>query len=137
MLESILEVKNLSKAYDELEAVRDISFSIAPGEIVGLLGPNGAGKTSTISMILGLLEQDAGSIRVFGKDIKTYRADILSKTNFAAVYAQLPGNMTVRQNLTIFSLLYDVPDYKKRVRAMIEEFNLSKHADTRSGLLSS
>ncbi|KKW18170.1 MAG: Sulfate-transporting ATPase [Parcubacteria group bacterium GW2011_GWB1_50_9] len=64
MSENILEVKNLTKTYDGLEAVRDISFSIAPGEILGLLGPNGAGKTSTISMILGILEPTSGSITI-------------------------------------------------------------------------
>lgn len=136
-MQKILEVKNVRKAYGKLVAVNDVSFSIAPGEIVGLLGPNGAGKTSTISMILGLLEPDGGSIHVFGKDIRTHKAEILEKTNFAAVYAQLPGNLTVRQNLTIFSLLYTVPNYKKRVEEMITEFDLTQYQDSRSGLLSS
>lgn len=134
---TILEIKNLHKMYGSLKAVDDISFSVAAGEILGLLGPNGAGKTSTISMVLGLLLPDGGSIKIFGKDLHAHREEALRKVNFAAVYAQLPGNLTVRQNLNIFSLLYDVPDHKKRVEELINEFDLSGYADTRSGLLSS
>ena|SRR3989338_733428 len=133
----ILEVKDLNKMYGGIKAVDDISFSIGAGEIVGLLGPNGAGKTSTISMVLGLLEPDSGFIRVFGKNIATHRSEVLASMNFAAVYTQLPGNMTVRQNLMIFSLLYGVTNPRKRVEELIDEFDLSGHADTRCGFLSS
>lgn len=137
MSEKILEVKNLAKAYDGLEAVRDISFSIAPGEILGLLGPNGAGKTSTISMILGVLEPTAGSITVFGKSLLENRSDILSRMNFTATYTSLPGNLTVSQNLLIFALLYEVPDRKSRIEYLMKEFDLERFRDTRTGLLSS
>lgn len=133
----VLEIKNLNKMYGGLKAVDDISFSVREGEIVGLLGPNGAGKTSTISMILGLLEADSGSVLVFGKNIATHKSEILGKVNFAAVYAKLPPNMTARQNLTIFSLLYAIPHSRSRVEALIDDFDLSGYADTRSGLLSS
>lgn len=137
MSEKILEVKNLAKAYDGLEAVRDISFSIAPGEILGLLGPNGAGKTSTISMILGVLEPTAGSITVFGKSLLENRSDILSRMNFTATYTSLPGNLTVFQNLLIFALLYEVPDRKSRIEHLMKEFDLERFRDTKTGLLSS
>lgn len=89
-MEPILEVRNLTKTYDGLEAVKGVSFSIGAGEIVGLLGPNGAGKTTTIDMILGILESTAGSIRIFGKDFWRYRSELLEQMNFSAVYAQLP-----------------------------------------------
>jgi ABC-2 type transport system ATP-binding protein len=62
-------VRDLRKAYGSFEAVRGISFEVAPGEIFGLLGPNGAGKTSTIEIIIGLRDATAGSVTVFGADV--------------------------------------------------------------------
>src|SRR3990167_8822521 len=137
MSENILEVKNLTKTYDGLEAVRDISFSIAPGEILGLLGPNGAGKTSTISMILGILEPTSGSITVFDSPLAENRSDILLRMNFTATYTSLPGNLTVSQNLFIFALLYNVSDRKFRIEYLLKEFDLERFRDTKTGLLSS
>lgn len=136
-MKTILEVQNLTKTYDDLEAVRGVSFSIGAGEIVGLLGPNGAGKTTTIHMILGLLEPTSGSINVFGKEFSKNRSEILNQVNFAATYAQLPGNLSVRQNLKIFSLLYDISDMEGKIEALLDDFDLRKFANTRSGFLSS
>ena len=134
---SILEIKNLAKTYDGMEAVHGISFSVGAGEIVGLLGPNGAGKTTTISMILGLLEPTAGSIRIFGRDFAKYRSETLAQMNFAAVYAQLPGNLSIWQNLFIFGNLYGVADVKVRAQEVMKEFDIERFADSRSGYLSS
>jgi len=135
--EKILEVRNLRKVYKDVVAVDGVSFSIRAGEIVGLLGPNGAGKTTTIDMILGIVEPSGGSIRVFGKDFARHRAEILARVNFSAVYAHLPGNTTVRQNLTIFALLYGVRDIQKRIAILLKEFSLEKFARVRTGFLSS
>lgn len=135
--EKILEVQNLRKIYKQVVAVDGVSFVVRAGEIVGLLGPNGAGKTTTIDMILGIVEPSGGMIRVFGKDFRAHRAEILARVNFSAVYAHLPGNTTVRQNLTIFALLYGVPEIKKRITALLGEFHLEKFARVRTGFLSS
>ena len=67
--EAILSVEHLCKSYGALRAVDDVSFHVAPGEIVGLLGPNGAGKTTTINMILGVLQPTSGTIRIEGVDL--------------------------------------------------------------------
>ena len=104
----ILRIEGLTKDYGPVRAVDDVSFSISPGKIVGLLGPNGAGKTTTIHMILGILEPTQGSIEIFGKNLKDDRSRISKSTNFAAVYAHMPANLTVRQNLYVFGLLYEV-----------------------------
>src|SRR5262245_3954250 len=96
---NVLTVKNLSKRYDNTVAVDGISFEVARNEIVGLLAPNGAGKTTTISMVLGVLEPTTGTIHVEGIDLAVNRSKALERTNFAAVYAPLPGNLTVLQNL--------------------------------------
>ena len=86
----------------------NISFHVERGEIVGLLGPNGAGKTTAINMVLGVLEPTSGTILVEDFNIETQRRRALDLTNFAAVYAPLPGNLTVEQNLRIYGLLYGV-----------------------------
>ena len=133
----VLTARNLRKLYGTTVAVDDISFEIDPKETVGLLGPNGAGKTTTINMILGVLEPSAGSIRIEGHDVMRERRQALQQTNFAAVYAPLPGNLTVRQNLTWFGLLYDVPDVRERIAKMLALFDLERFVDTKCGVLSS
>jgi len=126
-VEKILSVSGLRKDYAGVAAVDGIAFDVAPGEIVGLLGPNGAGKTTTINMILGVLEPSAGSIAV--------RAG--ARTNFAAVYAPLPGNLTVAENLRIFGLIYGVADLSARIAELLKEYELERFRDAKAGLLSS
>ncbi len=132
-----LSVTNLRKAYGRTLAVDDLTFSTAPGEIVGLLGPNGAGKTTTINMILGVLEPSAGRIRIEQHDLATDRREALRRTNFAAVYAPLPGNLTVEQNLRFFGMLYGVRAVKSRIDTLLEQFDLGRFRRTKCGVLSS
>ena len=134
---AILSVANLRKVYGETLAVDDLSFSIAAGEIVGLLGPNGAGKTTTINMILGVLEPSGGHIDIDGRSLARDRREALLRTNFAAVYAPLPGNLTVEQNLRFFGLLYRVPSIAQRIDALLAQFDLIPFRQTKCGVLSS
>ena len=134
---TILSITNLTKEYDSLRAVDHISFVINPGEIVGLLGPNGAGKTTTINMILGILEPTDGSIEIMGKNLRTCGSDIRKYINFAAVYAHMPANLSVVQNLYVFGLLYEIKNLKERVRLLLQEFDLERFTHTKAGLLSS
>ena len=62
-----VSVSNLYKSYDGLEAVKDVTFSVNPGEILGLIGPNGAGKSTTIKIILDFMKPDSGEVRLFGQ----------------------------------------------------------------------
>jgi ABC-2 type transport system ATP-binding protein len=133
----ILLVEDLRKSYGAVAAVDGISFQVAPGEVVGLVGPNGAGKTTTINMILGVLSPTSGAIRIDGLDLSRRRCEALQRTNFAAVYAPLPGNLTVAQNLRVFGLLYGVQGVRARVDALIADFELAQFRDTKSGVLSS
>jgi ABC-2 type transport system ATP-binding protein len=133
----VLAVTQMSKTYGDLIAVDRISFDVGPNEIVGLLGPNGAGKTTTINMILGVLTPDSGNITVEGIDIGTHRPQALERTNFAAVYAPLPGNLTVRQNLRVFGLLYGVKNLAERIESLLRQFDLEKFRDVKCGVLSS
>ncbi len=132
-----LVVSSLRKSYGDIVAVDDLTFATDPGEIVGLLGPNGAGKTTTINMILGVLEPSAGSIQIEQHNLATDRRGALQRTNFAAVYAPLPGNLTVEQNLKFFGLLYSVPSIKSRIDTLLEQFDLRRFRQTKCGVLSS
>ena len=133
----MLSVIALSKRYGGTVAVDKISFEVRPGEIVGLLGPNGAGKTTTIDMVLGVLRPDAGTIRIEGVDTASDRSRALARTNFAAVYTPLPGNLTVFQNLRVFGLLYEVKDLSARIKELLAEFDLMDFRNKKCGVLSS
>jgi ABC-2 type transport system ATP-binding protein len=136
-MSSVLSVVDLRKLYSNAVAVDGISFDVRRNEIVGLLGPNGAGKTTTINMILGVLEPNAGRILVGGIDLAKQRGKALERTNFAAVYAPLPGNLTVYQNLRIFGLMYAVKQLAGRIETLLEQFDLLKFRDVKCGVLSS
>ncbi len=135
--ESVLSASGLRKEYAHTVAVENLSFDVRRGEIVGLLGPNGAGKTTTINMILGVLEPTAGTIRIEGVSLAEDRSRALAATNFAAVYAPLPGNLTVIQNLRVFARIYGVKDPDARVDALLGEFEIGKFRNVKCGLLSS
>ena len=133
----VLSVEGLRKVYGATVAVDGVTFDVRPGEIVGLLGPNGAGKTTTINMILGVLEPTSGAVRIEGLDLRRARSRALGRTNFAAVYAPLPGNLTVTQNLRVFGMIYGVAGLSARIAELLEEFELVAFRDAKCGLLSS
>lgn len=134
---AILRVKNLTKLYNNFTAVNGISFEIGEGEVVSLLGPNGAGKTTTIQMLLTLVAPTRGDIEIFGKNLEDHREELLSITNFTAPYSLLPYNLTPKEGLTVFSLLYGVRDYKERVKFLLDEFDLAGLVNKKIGQLSS
>ena len=136
-MNQVLSVTALRKMYGDTLAVDGISFEVRPKEIVGLLGPNGAGKTTTIDMVLGVLRPDAGTIHIEGVDVASNRSQALARTNFAAVYTPLPGNLTVFQNLRVFGLLYEVKDLPKRIDELLKQFDLEAFRDKKCGVLSS
>lgn len=133
----IIEVKNLTKRFDNTRAVHRVSFAVAEGEIVGFLGPNGAGKTTTIQMMLGLLEPTSGSVKIFGKDIAKDREAILQRVNFSSAYIAMPYNLTVAETLTVFAHLYNVPSHRAKIRELLELFDLTDLKNHLVGKLSS
>jgi ABC-2 type transport system ATP-binding protein len=134
---AVLSVDHLCKAFGSLRAVDDVSFHVAPGEIVGLVGPNGAGKTTCINMVLGVLAPSGGRIEIDGVDIKTNRSRALARTNFAAVYAPLPGNLTVEQNLRVFGMIYAVENLSERIEQLLTAYDLAHYRRSKAGVLSS
>jgi len=133
----VLSVIALGKRFGDKVAVDGVSFEVRPNEIIGLLGPNGAGKTTIINMILGVLEPSSGAIAIEGRDVASERAQALACTNFAAVYAPLPGNLTVVQNLRFFALIYNVKESAARIEVLLAQFELETYRNVKCGLLSS
>ena len=133
-----LEVKNLIKNFSSTVAVNNISFSIEKNKTLGLLGPNGCGKTTSIGMMLGLITPTSGEILINGISLEPKnRIRLLSLTNFASPYIELPKKLTVEQNLEVYARLYGVKEIKQRVEEMVEDLDLKKFLDKKTGELSS
>src|SRR2546428_8168130 len=88
-------------------------------------------------MVLSVLEPTSGSIHIEGIDVARQRSQALDCTNFAAVYAPLPGNLTVYQNLRVFGLIYGVRHFPDRIESVLEQFELRRFRNFKSGVLSS
>ena len=133
-----IEIKNLSKIYNNYLAVNKINFTIEKNKTVGLLGPNGCGKTTTIGMMLGLVSPTSGEIKLENKDIAIYKRDeILKKFNFASPYVELPKKLTVRQNLEIYGRLYGIKNLKKRIDDISSDLDIKNFFERKTGELSS
>ncbi|HQU11146.1 MAG TPA: ATP-binding cassette domain-containing protein, partial [Acidiphilium sp.] len=109
-------VENLTKRFGTVRAVDSVSFRLPAGTTCGLLGGNGAGKTTTISMLLGILAPDAGSIEVLGHDMARDRFAALARMNYSSPYVALPMRLTVSENLRVYGHLYNVPRLENRIR---------------------
>lgn len=137
---ALLTVNNLYKKFSnpDFVAVNGISFELQKGQVLGFLGPNGAGKTTTIQMLLSTMTPTSGEIIYFGKNLKTHRAEILSKVGFASTYVSLPGKLTVYENLWFYGQLYGVSKntLKERLERLLKKFDLWSLKDRRSGTLS-
>ena len=133
-----IEIKKLTKIYNNYQAVNSISFEIEKNKTVGLLGPNGCGKTTTIGMMLGLVSPSAGEILIENKDIKYFKRDeILKRFNFASPYVELPKKLTVKQNLEIYGRLYGIKNLKERINDISRDLDIKSFFERKTGELSS
>tara|TARA_B100000963_G_scaffold222229_1_gene193748 strand:- start:143 stop:877 length:735 start_codon:yes stop_codon:yes gene_type:complete len=133
-----LEIKKLIKKFNSTVAVNNISFEIKKNDTLGLLGPNGCGKTTSIGMMLGLITPTSGEIFIDGIKLNSLnRIKLLSSMNFASPYIELPKKLTVRQNLEIYARLYGVSNKEKRIEELVEDLNLNKFLNKKTGELSS
>jgi len=123
----MIQVTNLSKSFDELKAVENISFSINKGEVFGLLGPNGAGKSTTINMMSTILSSDNGTILIDGNDIK--KSPNICKTLIGVVPQEISlyDDFTAYENLLFWGQLYKIPskELKERIATILELIGLS------------
>jgi ABC-2 type transport system ATP-binding protein len=136
MSKTVIEVRDLTKRYGEVHAVRGVSFSVNAGVTIGLLGGNGAGKTTTITMMLGLLEPSSGGVSILGCDMAKDRYRALPYMNFSSPYVDLPHRLTVRENMRIYAGLYSVPEPKARIAELAEQLHMTDFMNRPSGKLS-
>ena len=133
-----IEIKNLSKIYNDYLAVNKISFQIEKNKTIGLLGPNGCGKTTTIGMLLGLVSPTKGEIIIENKNINIFKRDeILKRFNFASPYVELPKKLTVKQNLEIYGRLYGIKNLKERINDISRDLDIKSFFERKTGELSS
>ncbi|MCA8927652.1 MAG: ABC transporter ATP-binding protein [Alphaproteobacteria bacterium] len=128
--------ERLTKHFGAVRAVDGVSFAIGAGQVVGLLGGNGAGKTTTIAMLLGLLLPSGGLAQVLGHDMARRRYKALPAVNFSSPYAELPGRLTVWENLRVYAGLYGVPRPRQRIRDLAVELDLAGLMHRRTSTLS-
>ena len=134
-----IEIKNLSKHYNNIEAVKNINFKINKGSIVGLLGPNGCGKTTTMGMMLGLIKPSSGAVFINDQNIESEknRTKILEKMNFISPYVELPKKLTVEENLKVYGKMYGVNNLQDKISDLMKQLNLSEFKKRKTGELSS
>lgn len=127
----LVDVQNLRKEYGPLVAVKDVSFSIEPGQVVGLIGPNGAGKTTLLKMLATLLEPTDGQIRVLGHDAHKNYLAIRGSIGYLPDFFGLYEDLTIAECLTFFANTYKVPaaDIPARVDNVLEAIQLTEKRD--------
>lgn len=131
-------IENLKKRYGTVEAVKDVSFKVEPGEIFGLLGPNGAGKTTTLRSLCTLTTPDAGIIEVSGISVINNPRAARKRLGYVAQEVALDKVLTGRELLQLQAALYHLPGAvgKQRVNTVLELLGLQEYADKKTGTYS-
>lgn len=136
----LLEVAGLTKRFGGVVANRDVSFAVAPGELVGVIGPNGAGKSTLFDLITGFTRPDAGTVRLDGRDITRLRPDQISRLGVARTFQKLKPfpDMTVIENVMVgaFQRTADVGAARARAREALASVGLADRADAHARGLS-
>ena len=120
----MIDVESLTKTYGDFEAVRGLSFHVAPGEVLGLVGPNGAGKTTTLRSIAGIIVPTSGAVRVGGHDMATAPERAKALLAFIPDEPQLFEHLTVEEHLRFIGRLYGVADAPVRIEPLLIEMEL-------------
>jgi ABC-2 type transport system ATP-binding protein len=132
----MIEITGLTKRFGSVTAVRDLSFAVRSGEVLGLVGPNGAGKTTTLRTLAGIIPPSAGQVRIAGHDLLS---DPLSAKRALAFFPDEPRlfeYMTVRQHLAFIARVYGVGHHEALTRPLLEELEIADRIDSLPGELS-
>jgi ABC-2 type transport system ATP-binding protein len=131
-------IENLKKRYGSVEAVKDVSFQVEPGEIFGLLGPNGAGKTTTLRALCTLTTPDAGKIEVSGISVVDNPRAARKRLGYVAQEVALDKVLTGRELLQLQAALYHLPTTvtKQRIDTVLSLLGLQEYADKKTGTYS-
>jgi ABC-type multidrug transport system ATPase subunit len=124
--DNAIQVSSVTRKFDQLIAVDDLSFTVLPGEIFGLLGPNGAGKTTLINLILGLLKPHQGSLKVLGFDVSTQIRKIYRQVGYVPQETNLYLDLSAEDNLWHHAALHcpDLSVVKDRMHKLLDFTNL-------------
>jgi len=133
----MIEVKNLQKKFETIEAVKKINFNIKKNQTLALLGPNGCGKTTTIGMLLGLITPTSGQIFITERELNYKNHQFLDIMNFASPYVELPKKLTVLENLKVYGRMYLIKNLSDKIEQLIEDLNLKPFLNKKTGELSS
>ena len=128
---AIIEVKNLTKQFRDVTAVKDLSFTVNEGDVYGFLGQNGAGKSTTIRMLLTLIKPTAGSIRIFNKNLFTNKEEILRYTGAIIEKPDLYNYLTAFENLLYFSKISGVQVSKTKLHSQLEMVGIAERANSK------
>lgn len=134
----MIEVQNLTKHYGPIQALRDISFSLQEGEIVGLLGPNGAGKTTTIKILTGYMQPDSGEVYIDGLDVLTQTRAVQQRLGYLPESAPLYPELSIQRYLQMMADLREIPAHEQleRISEAVYATNLADHLTRPIGELS-
>lgn len=128
---AIVQVEGLKKSFGKFVALKDVNFSVNPGEVVDFIGPNGAGKSTTIRTILGIIKKDAGKVTVFGKDAWQESIEIHKQLSYVPGDVALWGNLTGGEIIDLFMKLHGQGDLVKRDQ-LIKKFELDPRKKAKS-----
>ena len=120
---NLLEIKNISKSYGNTVALKNVTFNVPPGAIVGFIGDNGAGKSTTFKTVLGLVSKDTGTVKIFGKENLNKHAKVKEEIGVVFDAMNLPAHLTIKQLNKIFEKIYDTWD-KVNFHRLISTFSL-------------
>ncbi len=126
----MIEVEGLTKLYGDRLAVRELTFTVQPGEVLGLVGPNGAGKTTTLRSVAGIIRPSAGRIRIAGHDLHAEPIAAKSRLAFIPDEPHLFDYLTVGEHLDFVARLYNVVDAGERRLALLSELELLDRVDS-------
>lgn len=134
----MIEVANLSKSYGPIEALRDVTFQVAAGQVVGLLGPNGAGKSTTIKILTGYLHPDEGAVTIDGLDVLAHTREVQARIGYLPENAPLYPELTVQAYLKMMADLREIPPEEQpaRLSEAIYATGLTEHLTRPIGQLS-
>jgi len=130
-MQAMLEARHLTKYYAAIPAIRDVSFALAPGHILGLLGPNGSGKSTTISLLTGLREPSLGQILFDGRNISDHLVDYKARVGYVPEDAHLYTFLSGREQLDLIGRLRRLPSALRtsKIATLLDLFGLTSAAD--------
>ncbi len=127
----IIEVTHLTKDFNEIKAVNDLTFTVNAGEVYGFLGQNGAGKSTTIRMLLTLIKPGSGQIKIFGLDLEHHRKEILRKVGAIIERPDMYKYLTAYDNLRLFAKMSGMKPTEKKIMDQLDMVGLADRAKSK------